>query len=72
MDIHTEKMIEAMIDEVANEMGLLAMEDCYALNRFRDILLEVKDSNNSEILRQINYTRKAFDPAACARCSRCR
>jgi len=72
MDIHTEKMIEAMIDEVANEMGLLAMEDCYALNRFRDILLEVKDSNNSEIMRQINYTRKAFDPATCARCSRCR
>lgn len=72
MDIHTEKMIEAMIDEISNEMGIGAIEDCYALGRFREMLLEMKDANNSMILRQIHYARKEFDPATCARCSRCR
>ena len=72
MDIFTEKMIEAMIDQVANEMGIGSVDDCYALMRFRDNLLEMKDGNNSEILRQLNYVPKKFDPSKCAICAKCR
>jgi len=71
MDLQTEKMIEAMIEQVVDEMGLSSYVKCYALSRFREMLMGMKEANSSEILRQIGYTRKMFDPVACERCGKC-
>ena len=71
MDLQTEKTIEAMIEIVADEMGLDSASQCYSLGRFQEMLMEMKSSSNSEILRQMGYTKKVINPAGCERCGKC-
>lgn len=47
-----EKALEALIDDITNDMGEDA-QNCYVLKRLEAIMLELKSSNNSEVLRQI-------------------
>lgn len=53
MDIQAEKMLEALVDDPLSEMGLDSADDCYALRRIQSVMLEMKSSNNAEVLRQI-------------------
>jgi hypothetical protein len=70
-DTKLEKALEAMIDDLVNEMGESASDRCFVLRRFQNVMLEMKSSNNAEILREIGYRREAFDGAKCGECRRC-
>ena len=47
-----EKALEALIDDITNDMGEDA-RSCYVLKRLEAIMLEIKSANNSEVLREI-------------------
>ncbi|MFA5311961.1 MAG: hypothetical protein WC375_01425 [Methanomassiliicoccales archaeon] len=48
----SEKALEALIDDITNDIGENA-ESCYVLKRLEAIMLELKSVNNSEVLREI-------------------
>lgn len=71
-DIRMEKTLEALIDDAMNEMGRDAAGRCYVLRRLQDVMLEMKSSNNAEILREIGgHKREPFDESRCGECRRC-
>ncbi|HEY3419379.1 MAG TPA: hypothetical protein VGK23_02380 [Methanomassiliicoccales archaeon] len=70
-EVKLEKALEAMIDDLVNEMGEGAADRCFVLRRFQNVMLEMKSSNNAEILREIGYRRDSFDGAKCGECRRC-
>ncbi|QLH74976.1 MAG: hypothetical protein HPY73_05675 [Methanomassiliicoccales archaeon] len=67
-DIRLEKVLEALIDDITNDMGPAA-KDCYVLRRLETIMLELKSSNNSEVLRQIGG---CFGSTMCYKISGCK
>ena len=70
-DIRLEKALEALIDDMANDMGEAAKE-CFVLRRLEEIMLELKSSNNAEIIRQIGMQqRERFNGSICRDCRRC-
>ncbi|MDD1771758.1 MAG: hypothetical protein LUQ09_02430 [Methanomassiliicoccales archaeon] len=67
MDIEAEKMLEALVEDLMTEMGLESADDCYTLRRIQGVMLEMKSSNNAEVLRQIGYLKRPFDGSKCFR-----
>jgi hypothetical protein len=70
-EVKLEKALEAMIDDLVNEMDEGAADRCFVLRRFQNVMLEMKSSNNAEILREIGYRRDTFDESKCGNCRRC-
>ena len=70
-EVKLEKALEAMIDDLVNEMGERAADRCFVLRRFQNVMLEMKSSNNAEILREIGYRRESFDRTKCGECRKC-
>jgi hypothetical protein len=69
-DIRLEKALEALIDDITNDMGDDA-KSCFVLQRLEAIMLELKSSNNSEVLRQIGGYSGALTTYKESRCKSC-
>jgi hypothetical protein len=66
-DIRLEKALEALIDDMANDMGEEA-KDCYILRRLENIMLEMKSCNNAEILRTLGFLKRTSNNPICEKC----
>lgn len=65
VDIQTERVLEAVIDEVYNQMDRSCRDQCPAMEAFTDVLLLIKHANNEDIMGQIGGIRLRECPIHC-------
>lgn len=66
IDIQTERVLEAAIDEIYSQLDCENRDQCPAIRGFMDLLQMMKEANNHDIMRQIGEVRIKHCPHLCS------